>query len=115
MTLPNTAIEFGADVFNDCTSLESITIPEKVTRLGVRMFKGCSGLTKVSLPIGVSEICANAFADCERLTDVYYGGIKKQWETITIASGNDSLLNANIIFHPGKDIRNCAIILSEQA
>ena len=115
VTLPNTAIEFGADVFNDCTSLESITIPEKVTRLGVRMFKGCSGLTKVSLPIGVSEICANAFADCERLTDVYYGGIKKQWETITIASGNDSLLNANIIFQPGKDIRNCEIILSETA
>ena len=34
--------------------------------------------------------------DCDNLTEVYYGGTEAQWKQISIASGNDNLLAANI-------------------
>ena len=44
------------------------------------------------------SIGSNAFDGCSALTDVYYTGTEEQWDTLSISSGNDPLINATIHF-----------------
>lgn len=74
-----------------------MTIPSNVTGVENSAFSGCSKLTRVSIPASVSYIQNNAFYGCNELTDVYYAGIKEQWDKIKIdQSGNTPLLTADI-------------------
>ena len=58
------------DMFENCTSLSSITIPNSVTSIGNNAFRGCSGLTSLSIGNGVKSIGYNAFMGCTSLTNV---------------------------------------------
>lgn len=89
-----TSIGIGA--FCSCEGLTNITIPDSVTSIGSHAFKGCGSLTSVTIPDGVTSIGEYAFEWCSSLTDVYYGGSKSDWESITIGNYNDCLTNANI-------------------
>jgi hypothetical protein len=50
----------------------------------------------VVIPDSVTSIGNYAFGYCNSLNDVYFNGTDEEWKKITIDSGNDSLLNANI-------------------
>lgn len=50
--------------FDDCTSLESITIPEGCVE--VAGFNGCTNLRNINLPKSVKKLGNNAFKDCRR-------------------------------------------------
>ena len=76
----------------------SFSIPEGVTDIHERAFVSCEKLTAVTIPASVMNIGSFAFSDCTALTDVYYSGTAKQWNNVTIGSGNKSLNNA--AFHP---------------
>lgn len=58
------------NTFEQCASLEKITIPEGVQEIGDRAFNGCSSLTTVTIPASVKKIGADAFKDCPSLTTV---------------------------------------------
>ena len=60
----------GANVFNGCTGLTSVTIPDGVVSVGESSFKGCTGLTSVEIPEGVTSIGMAAFSGCTALTSV---------------------------------------------
>lgn len=86
-------IEFEA--FENCTSLESITIPASVGRiesaafkgctsltsvtfntqnlasLGGATFKGCTSLESITLPEGMTTLYEQEFYNCTKLKDVY--------------------------------------------
>ena len=51
----------GRRVFEDCTSLTSITIPNSVTSIGGRAFSDCTSLTSITIPDSVTSIGADAF------------------------------------------------------
>ena len=55
-------------------------------------------IKSVSVPTTVTAIGENTFSGCTAITDVYFGGTEEQWKEITIASGNEPLINANIHF-----------------
>ena len=55
-------------------------------------------IKSVSVPTTVTDIGENTFSGCTAITDVYFGGTEEQWKEITIASGNEPLINANIHF-----------------
>ena len=60
----------GDFVFDDCTSLHSITIPDSVTSIGNGAFWQCESLTSITIPDGVTSIGDEAFFLCVSLTDV---------------------------------------------
>jgi len=66
--LPVTSI--GAEAFESCTSLTSVTIPNSVTSIGNYAFNGCTSLTSVTIGNSVTSIGDEAFADCTSLTSV---------------------------------------------
>ena len=61
----------GSNAFNDCTTLNSVTIPNSVTTIEIGAFQGCLSLTSVTI-IGnsVTTIGAAAFGNCPILTSV---------------------------------------------
>ena len=63
----------GANAFNNCRSLTSVTIPSSVTSIGDRAFYYCYKLTSVSIPSNVTSIGDRAFYFCSGLTSLTIG------------------------------------------
>ena len=72
--IPNGVTDIGNFVFEDCTSLTSITIPDGVKSIGNFAFYYCSRLSEVTIPDSVTNIGASAFEGCTSLTSVVIGG-----------------------------------------
>ena len=99
VTIPNSVTNIGDNAFYGCNSLTSVSIPDSVTSIGDSAFGACSKLTSVFIPNSVTSIGNNAFRWCSNLADVYFGGTEEQWKKISIADGNDPLLNATIHYN----------------
>ena len=63
-------VSIGNYAFNNCTSLESITIPEGVTKIGYGAFNSCKNLSEVVLPDSLTALDNYAFEYCTALTDI---------------------------------------------
>ena len=70
ITLPQslTSIEYLA--FDQCTALQNINIPQNVTNIGVSAFLQCKSLTSITIPSGVTSIKTSAFASCTSLRSI---------------------------------------------
>ncbi|MDO4364228.1 MAG: leucine-rich repeat domain-containing protein [Clostridia bacterium] len=120
VSVPSSVTYMDYGVFSGCTSLKSISLPS-LRYIQKYEFMGCTSLTSVSVPSGVEMICDGAFLNCSKLDsisiptsvtsigfcsfdgsnslkDVYYSGLKSQWNKIKFDKGNAPLLNANIHF-----------------
>ncbi|MGM9858901.1 MAG: leucine-rich repeat protein, partial [Bacilli bacterium] len=84
--------------FAECSSLTSLIIPEGVECIDGMTFVNCSSLTSITIPYSVTSIGGDAFGQCFNLVNVYYSGTEEQWNEIVIYSGNEFLLDANIIY-----------------
>ena len=62
----------GSSAFEDCTSVEEVSIPDSVTRIGEDAFCGCSSLKSVTIPESVTFIDDSAFEWCESLEEVLF-------------------------------------------
>ena len=81
-----TGIEFPKDVafsdtitgvFEDCTSLASVSLPASVTKIPSHMFDGCTSLTSVTALSEIESIGDGAFRNCSSLTGVDFPGTLK--------------------------------------
>lgn len=88
----------GSGAFYDCKKLMSVTFNGAVTSIDSHAFSGCSCLVSITLPPGIRRIGEGAFDRCENLLEVRFMGTREQWQSISIASGNDTLMNAEIRF-----------------
>ncbi len=70
VTLPESCVEIGADVFNGCVSLNNVNLPSKLKYIGARAFGRCVSLTDIELPHGLSIIGDGAFYKCENLKNI---------------------------------------------
>ena len=94
--IPKGVREIGDYTFFYCKNLSEITIPDSVETIGYRAFCECKYMSAVHIGSGVKSIGQYAFQSCPCLTDVYYNGTQEGWNAISIASGNQSLLNATL-------------------
>ncbi len=99
ISIPNSVTTIGDSTFGGCQSLTSISIPNSVTTIGYWAFSGCQSLKSISIPNSVTTIGYWAFYYCSNLKNVYYAGTASDWQKISISSGNDDLVNANIIYN----------------
>lgn len=122
ITIPDSATIISDEAFANCNSLKSVKIGNGVTTIGEKAFSGCESLASVEIPYGVTEIgssafsgCKNlrsvtipntvryinneAFKDCTSLKNVYFSRSEEEWNSISIASNNEFLINATIHFH----------------
>ena len=79
----NSVTSIGANAFQNCNSLTSITIPNSVTSIGTYAFAYSDSLMNVTIPNSVTSISSYAF---------YFSGLS----SITIGSGVTSL-NPNFV------------------
>ena len=72
VNIPNSVQTIGTQVFQSCSSLETVTFQEtsSLTSIGNSVFYNCSGLTSVIIPNSVLTIDHSAFYNCYGLTSV---------------------------------------------
>ena len=87
--------EYYGYVFQNCTSLKSITIPNGVYAIHDNTFDGCIALEEITIPDSVKYIYGYAFKDCLELSDVYYTDTEENWKKIDINSHNEWLIVAD--------------------
>ncbi len=63
-------VGIGAEAFQGCKTLRSVTIPDTVTHIGFRAFFDCTNLVSVTVPGSVRSIGNEAFAYCRKLATV---------------------------------------------
>ncbi|MGB7747948.1 MAG: leucine-rich repeat protein [Verrucomicrobiia bacterium] len=69
-TIPNSVTSIGANAFNFCPRLTSVTIGTNVTSIGMGAFNYCTSLTNVTIGTNVTSIVGWAFANCDSLTSI---------------------------------------------
>ena len=70
VTIPNSVTEIREYAFYDCTSLTSITLPNSVTKIGELAFRNCTSLTNLIIPDKVTSIGVAAFKYCTGITSI---------------------------------------------
>ena len=70
ITIPNSVTEIRDVAFNGCSSLASINIPDSVTSIGNSAFNTCKSLKSVTIGNGVTSIGELAFYNCYSLTSI---------------------------------------------
>ena len=79
-------------------------IPDTVTTIVSGASYGCSTLEEFSIPGTLTTVEREAFVGCDALTDVVVKMSERKWnQTVTVAAGNDCLLQANLHFRPDED------------
>lgn len=71
VTTPSSLRTCGYDIFNNCTSLQEVILNEGLESVSSHMFFSCLSLENVRLPNTVRGIGASAFARCSSLRTIH--------------------------------------------
>ncbi len=94
VNIGNNIVNINEFAFFGCESLREVTLPDSVITISDGAFSDCTELEEIIVPDSVISIGEDAFKNCSGLKDVWYGGTPTQKNAISIADGNDCLLNA---------------------
>ena len=78
VTLVNGLEEIGHSAFLDCGKLRNIEIPDTVTKLSLVIFSDCTSLETVVIGKGISEITRYCFNSCSSLKSITIPGNVKR-------------------------------------
>ncbi|MDE7215091.1 MAG: leucine-rich repeat domain-containing protein, partial [Clostridia bacterium] len=76
VTLPESLTEICGSAFLGCENLKEIRLPKNLTSIGPEAFKDCRALKSITIPENVANIGAHAFENCVNLTEINYNAIK---------------------------------------
>lgn len=99
VTLGEGLAEIPYEVFAGCVSLKEIRLPSSVTLIDENAFEECEALVSVMMHNTLTKVESTAFRFCDKLAVVYYYGTEAQFDSISMASGNDSLKNAKLCLY----------------
>lgn len=113
-TMPDTIETIHADAFKDCKNLKNLEIHGEVKTIPSGAFSGACSLETIALPASITTIEQLNFTKMPNLRTVYFKGTESEWNQIDIESGNEDLINANIIF-TGTESHDPALKLNENS
>ena len=70
VTLPSKLTSIPSGAFNNCESLEAITIHSNIKTIGPYAFDSCTALKKLVLSEGLTRIMSCAFYGCKNITEL---------------------------------------------
>lgn len=70
ITISNNVTSIKYDIFSSCHSLKNIVIPNSVTNIGTNTFEGCNSLVDIVIPNRIKSISTNMFNNCYSLTNI---------------------------------------------
>jgi hypothetical protein len=79
-TIPNSVTTIGANAFEGCTRLTSITIStidSLLNTIGTNAFQGCTNLKNITPPNELTTISDSAFDGCSSLDMMYFSSLSK--------------------------------------
>ena len=79
----------------------SYTVNAATSKINFLAFARAKNLAEITMSKNVTEIEASAFDSCTSLIRVNFNGTAVEWSQVTIASGNDALINASFTFAGG--------------
>jgi hypothetical protein len=89
--------------FENCTSLEGLSLPEGLKYIGPRAFKGCTSLEWVQIPGSVEYIDAEAFSGCCNLVSLGFAPVSD--DTLKHKHGiTEDGEYANLLIQHGEEI-----------
>lgn len=62
--------KIGGTAFENCTSLQTISMPDTVKQLGYAVFRNCQNLVNVKLSSNIQIINSHTFAGCSKLREI---------------------------------------------
>ncbi len=98
ITIPKQITTIGNHAFT-YSGLTEIVIPDGITTLSNNAFRLCTSLETVYIPSSVKSIEYYCFGDCNKLDSIYFCGTEDEWNTITVAEGNEPLGNVTVTYH----------------
>ena len=99
VTIPSNVEKIGQSAFAYCENLKNVTISSGIKSIDAWAFEYCEKLESVVIPNTIEYIGQDAFKHCGNISNVYYSGSKSQWDTISISSGNNDILNSTINYN----------------
>lgn len=81
VTLP-TDINGSAYEICEISGVQNLIIPEGIDRIGANAFDGCNSLKSITIAESVAEIGTCAFRFCISLEQIVYRGTMEQWQQI---------------------------------
>ena len=101
IVIPASVQQIGDRAFFGCGKLKSVTIGQGSTvyTIGYDVFALCSSLESIVIPSGVTRIGQNPFYLCRSLETIYYGGTQEGWNSISIETQNEPLINATVYYY----------------
>jgi len=92
VSIPASITSFGISAFRNCTSLTSVILTDGLTIIGERAFRDCSALTNIVIPSSVTEVLGSCLYNCSSLTKVFFN------QTVSIPSfsfPNGAIVNSS--------------------
>ena len=65
ITLPDSILKIGDGAFNGCGKLNSINLPNNLLEIGDRAFEGCRNLKTINIPANLKMIGTHVFSGCD--------------------------------------------------
>lgn len=96
LIIPDSVTFIGNRAFETCVSLTEVTLGNKVKNVYDRAFYGCGNLENIEIHNTLTSIGEDAFYGCNKLSKVDFRGTNADWNSISIQSGNDCLLNSTL-------------------
>jgi len=96
LIIPDSVTFIGNRAFETCVSLTEVTLGNKVKNVYDRAFYGCGNLENIEIHNSLTSIGEDAFYGCNKLSKVDFRGTNAEWNSLSILSGNDCLLNSTL-------------------
>ncbi len=113
VSIGGSVISIGEEAFALCRSLTAINVSQTnamySSKDGVLFTRDMTDLIcypsgkanrSYTIPLSVERISPCAFSECANLKEISFGGTQKQWNSVYVCSGNDSLYSSNLSFAP---------------